>query len=355
MKRVFLSILVLCLLPLAAACEKPVQTPNFQPPAPSKTENVEADSIRYYVSSSASYEVFVLNRDGKYGILDADGNVLVEPVWDSVTLAPTADSEAAWETAEVKLFLSNNAENGMPETEGVFVNPDGTTEEGGWARWNNESCSVYWDVTNEQPVVFSHGADSDAYWGADISVYSRRGRTYPYYRADATADEQVIAVQALESYQFTQEGTSGRLESVTTAKDGKYALLSLETGKLVTDFLYTEHDPMGEVDGIIAMKKDSGWGYVGSAGNEITDFCYLPAFHYLGIGRNGEQRQFEGMYPPANGFLTVNEGEVFGFLSVNEGKLLVSPQYSAVSMPNTEGVYWAKNTDGTWSRHSLLG
>ena len=256
MKRILCLCLLLAVLFSAASCEPiglPRPAPNYSA-SEDLAQNVEADSIRYYCSPTTKYNVFILERDGKFGVIDGFGKVLVEPTWDCATLTHTAKDESEWGKAEVKVLLSNRTENGYPRMEGMFVEADGTLTEGTSGGWDYGRSLVYWDSNEKTPLLFSSGDGITEFRSTDVKDYRRPFRSSAYFFAAADTREKVVAVQAISDYELVEENGGVHLY-VTEEKDGKYALLSLETGKLLTDFVYEDYDRTGEVNDVIAMKK----------------------------------------------------------------------------------------------------
>ncbi|MBQ2730786.1 MAG: hypothetical protein IJF24_02050 [Clostridia bacterium] len=346
MKRILCLCLLLAVLFSAASCEPiglPRPAPNYSA-SEDLAQNVEADSIRYYCSPTTKYNVFILERDGKFGVIDGFGKVLVEPTWDCATLTHTAKDESEWGKAEVKVLLSNRTENGYPRMEGMFVEADGTLTEGTSGGWDYGRSLVYWDSNEKTPLLFSSGDGITEFRSTDVKDYRRPFRSSAYFFAAADTREKVVAVQAISDYELVEENGGVHLY-VTEEKDGKYALLSLETGKLLTDFVYEDYDRTGEVNDVIAMKKNGSWGYVDSAGREISEFYYLPCY----TGENGE----DGFYPNCNGYIAVCEGELYGLIEEQEGRVAEASQFADITMPTPHGRYWAKDLTGKWSAHKL--
>ncbi len=345
-RRIFALILSLCTLLALASCARHVKEPKeedaIREPEPEPI-GIVADCVHYYCSPTTPYEVFILERDGKFGVIDRAGNVLVEPTWDSAVLTHTAHTDVEWNDAEIKVYLSMDG----AAHEGVFVNADGTTEKDFFGGWGGPTSTVYWDANNDTPLLFSLNDGYTEFRGTDVSRYQRPSRFSRYFCAAADTEETVIAVQAISSYELVEGVDNVHLE-VKTEYENKYALLSLETGKLVSDFIYEDYDRVGEVNGILAVKQNGSWGYVDASGREITDFRYLPSFYEERWGENGYEDS-PAFYPATGGLIAVNEGELYGFVAKADGKMLVTPQFAAVSMADEEGRFWAKNSDGTWS------
>ena len=362
MKRTLSLLLALFLSLSLFSCTYRSQEPPKQDTTPEESDKVEtavpsgtknygivADSIRAYYSPDVDYEVFILERDGKFGVINHKGEILVEPTWDRAELANTAATDVEWSSGEVKIHLS--MDDGDP-TDGVFVNADGSLTPGFPGGFGAHShYEAYWDVEQNEPRIFWIGEGEAEDRGTDVSAYVARIRRCTYYADNAHTSPKMIPVQAISSYSFTDNDADvgGQKLSVTREKDGLYALLSLETGKLITDFVYEDYDRQGEVNRAIAMKKNGAWGYVDTIGREITRFGFLPCYTETVWGDDGWE-EVAAFYPNTrSNLITICEGELYGILEASEGRIYVIPAYTDISMPNTSGWFYAKVADGTWT------
>ncbi len=317
-------------------------------PSGTKNYGIVADSIRAYYSPDVDYEVFILERDGKFGVIDHKGTVLVEPKFDFATLAHTAKNDSEWQDAEIKILLSNKTEHGSASMEGFFVEADGTLTAGSYGGFGYASCLVYWDSTKNEPALFVENDGVCEYRGNHLEDYFSSPVFHTYFASKRLEKERMIPVQAISAYEITSTYDAEHLK-VTTEQNGRYALLSLETGKLLTDFVYEDYDRQGEVNRAIAMKKNGSWGYVDTIGREITRFGFLPCYTEKVWGKNGWE-EVAAFYPNTrSNLITFCEGELYGILEASEGRIYVIPAYTDISMPNTSGWFYAKVADGTWT------
>lgn len=361
MKRALSLLLSLSLALLLVSCGKPLQNApkqdadaengNLESTVPSGTDNfgIVADSIRAYYSPDVNYEVFVLERDGKFGVIDHKGNVLVEPKFDFASLAHTATCDSEWKDAEIKILLSNKTEHSTDSMKGFFVEADGTLTEGSCDGGGFHYCQIYWDVTQNTPLVFDDWDGHCDFLGTSTDDFFANPISHTYYRA--VERPRMVPVQAVSSYTIQTEdpdGSSWENLSVTVEKDGLYALLSLETGKLLTDFVYEDYDRQGEVNHIIAMKKNGSWGYVSTLGAEISRFGFLPCYTETIWGKNGWE-EVAAFYPNTRtNLITFCEGELYGVMDASEARVYVVPAFTDATLPNSSGWFYAQTADGTW-------
>lgn len=355
MKRTFSLFLCLLLLAGLFSCTPaPQKSPEPQKtPAPQKdvgtgVRGVVADNIYAYLSPDVDYKVFVIEKDGKFGVIDKDGNLLTEPTFDSATLCHTAKNDTEWETANVKVLLQNEG-----ETEGFFVEADGALTKGfcgGFAPHSH--YEVYWDSKNSRPAVFFLEEGKVSYVGDDVSVYRHRPRLYTYYADNASSAPQAIVIQAIDGYEITNDFGTERLH-VNLTSDEKYALLSLKTGELLTEFIYEDYDRMGMVNHVIALKRNGAWGYVNSLGREITRFGFLPTHTEL-LWEDGAVREVPSFLPTTHqNYIVLNEGSLYGIVEASEARFRVVSSFYALTLPNSDGWFFAKEKDGTWTAYNL--
>ena len=288
-------------------------------------DGVEADSIRY-TPGTVNYQVSVIERDGKFGLIDFKGNIVLPIEYRDIWLRrPTYDSR------ERMLFAYTNDGSWT----GVFLEADGTVSEiedpGGWGE--EHSYLVYWN--DGIPVVWG---DTLGLGGSTFEAYKKMW--YPMGNGLGTisiAPATVVPIQKMQGLTTNEYD-----EIVVNVPSEEYALLDFTTGELLTDFIYEECSRVGFVDGVLPVKKDGKWGYVNDNGEEITEFIYDAS----GIG--GESIwTYTKMYASTNGYTVVRQGDKWGLID-NKGNTVVEPIYDDISQVTNKGLFWIKR-DGKWA------
>lgn len=68
---------------------------------------VETKKKEYTITEVSTYNYFVLNKDSKYGVIDTKGKIIVEPIYDNVTI-PNPEKAVFVCKEEDKLIVLNN-------------------------------------------------------------------------------------------------------------------------------------------------------------------------------------------------------------------------------------------------------
>lgn len=285
-------------------------------------DGVEADSIRY-TPGTVNYQVSVIERDGKFGLIDFEGNIVLPIEYSSIDLGETEPNSG------VMMLRAIDEANGRH----MFLEADGSVSEICPSGWGYDGYDVYWN--NGIPMVWSI---QDGVVGSTFEAYKRMW--YPLSNGLGTIPlEPATVVPVQEMKGFTENEYD---ETVVDLVSEKYALLDFTTGELLTDFVYEECSRVGFVDGVLPVKKDGKWGYVNDKGEEITEFIYDAA------GTGGESIwTYTKMYASTNGYTVVRQGDKWGLID-NKGNTVVEPIYDDISQVTNKGLFWIKR-DGKWA------
>ena len=293
------------------------------PTQPPSIENVQADSIRYS-KGTVNYQVAVIERDGKCGLIDFEGRIVLPIEYHTIELNET---EYGAKTALLRAYKTEWGES-------VFLEADGSVspiEPGGWG--HNPRPHVYWD--GEKPIVWtifdgiagSTYEDYVRYWHAEDNMLGTIAFTPPT----------VVPIRHMRGW---RENEHEELEADLVSE--RYALFDFESGKLLTDFVYEDYSLLGMYEGVLAMKKNGRWGYVNEKGKPITRFEYDVAQ----IGTDGRGHKTR-MYAVTNGYIVVRKGDKWGLID-KQGKAVLPIEYEDLSQVNDSGQLWTKQ-NGTWS------
>lgn len=285
---------------------------------------IEADSIQYY-NCSETGNFAVIEKNGKYGLIDYSGNIILPIEYESIEPRETNPGGQ-----EIKLYAYDSNYNGY------WIEQNGSlTSEflGGWGfeggaeiYWWNEP--VMFDYF-EGKVPYSYEAYASYYHGSNVLGTITKG----------TAD--IIPVQQINGLSQT---TSNGMTTYTVKKvSEKYALLNLKTQTLITDFVFDDYGYSGFIEGILAVHKENKWGYIDENGKMITDFIYDTSEVTPWANNH--------MYSSLNNHIIVRQGDLWGLID-NSGNIVVETAYDGISQVNSNGMFWLKE-NGTWSLYQL--
>lgn len=282
--------------------------------------NVEADSIRYY-ACTAPVDFFVFEKDGKFGLINEDGAIILPAEYEAINLYETSPSGE-----EHKLYAYD------ANYQGYWIEQDGSLTPGFMGGWGFEdSAEIYWYgdpvmfVSSEGKVPYSYEIYASYSHGTSVLGTITRG----------TPD--VIPVQEINGY--SQTTISGMTTYSVEKVSEKYALLNLKSKKLLTDFIFDDYGSSGFVDGILAVSQNGKWGYINENGKMITDFAYDAS--------NVTEWGNTQMYAAMNGYIIVRQGNLVGLIDTN-GNNVIEVKYSAVSQVSHKNLFWLCE-NGTWS------
>lgn len=286
---------------------------------------VDADSILYY-ECTTPVDFCVIVRDGKYGLIDYSGNIILPIEYDSIDLYETSPSGQ-----EQKLFAEDSNYQGYWSEQDGTLTPDYL---GGWGF--EDGAEIYW---MDEPIMFDYFEGRVPYSYEAYASY-HHGSSVLGTITTGTAD--IIPVQQINGY--SESSSSDWLSDYTVDKvSEKYALLNLKTEALITDFVFDDYGYSGFVEGVLAVSKDGKWGYINESGKMITDFIY-DASEVAPWGNTY-------MYSALNNYIIVRQGDLWGLIDTN-GNAVVEVAYEGISQANSDGFIWLQE-NGTWSLYKL--
>lgn len=311
-----LTVLLLCLCTMAG-CRS--EKSEGQPPAVVAT--VEADAVRYY-KGTENYAFFVMEKDGVFRLIDHKGEAVTDRSFEEVYFGEAHPHSGR---AVLKTWTEDH-EAAMITADGRIG--DSVTAAFGYA---GESVTVVW-YQGKAAMIYG---DSDG----QISEYSAaRYKENPPKRCPGTIATAKASVVAVQEVLETVADANYEDVRVATKYSDRYALMDVESGTLITEFVYEYRDAVGFVDGLLAVKKDGHWGYVREDGTAVTPFVYEMISNESGR---------EQLYAPVNGYIVVKKDGKFGLIDT-DGNVVIDTQYEDVSQVNGDGYYWFKK-GGTWS------
>ena len=288
-------------------------------------EGVEADTICYY-QGSENYPFCVIEKDGKFGVIDYAGNPVVPMIYNEIFLTTVEPY-----SEEIKLCIGDNY-----PTEVYWIEADGTlVRDEGYGGWGFEySEDVCW--YDGKPIIVDMFGPFDAEREYDYDEYCDLMSGYVTFGLDFTAYGLPSVIPIREVSELGEE--------LTYASDN-YALFDLKTAKLLTGFIYEDYSN-GFVNGLMAVKRNGKWGYIRENGTVITGFVYDPVFHE----ESGEY-SITRLYTPINGYIAVSQRGKWGIIDT-DGKTVITPQFEDITQVDGQGRFWFKQ-NGTWTAAKL--
>ena len=282
-------------------------------------ENITMDDIEYYDCIEPG-NFCVVSQDGKYGLMDYSGNVILPVEYTSIREGSMLGDRI--------LFASDADENYYIVDSSGTLSPDPGGPGGGVEE------KLYW--YEDDYVSFSHETGISAR-GSEYFVY------HPAIRKNYWKNYGVIPVQKIIG---TKPLVGTAVDAVVESE--KFALLDLETGKLLTDFLYEDFDNRHCFQqGLLGVRRDGKWGYVDKTGTEVIPCIYediidTPWKEYALDKRN---------HAVVNGYIAVKLNGLWGLLN-HEGNVVVDIAFEDISQVNAEGKVWIKE-NGVWTLYQL--
>ena len=309
-------------------------------PAPKFTATgikAEADDIQFYPCKlgtfvedrTEDYEFSVIEKDGKFGLIDFDGEIILpvenERIFE-ISLAYGGNHLYIQNDDGTTYAVSKDGslleDYGYP---GGDVRPDPCWYNGEW---------VLFDITGFYEDEYGKEL-YDSYKTADeISLYNYT-RTAVKWDTDA-----VIPVREIVSATDMGMGYSAEYSE-------KWGFLDIKNNKMVSDFVYDYVDfEHGFMDGLLAVKKDGKWGYINEKGETVIDFIYDNCTE-----KEGGWGEEVGGYSAQNGYILVQKDGKFGILDTS-GNVIVDIIYDDASQVNKDGFLWLLQ-NGIWELYKI--
>lgn len=257
-------------------------------------------------SAYANYSV--IRQDGKYGLIDFRGNIVIQPEYD--------DYYTCW-CGEITLVNVIDEKNEKYE----YCTVDSSKQIVDYVSDHKDNApKYYWDAESEKIFVKNNNEE----YGTE-------------YKGKKTV---VVGEAKIES-------TGNGYYDITPEENSLYGLA--KKGKLLLDMVYFDYyAPSYKGAGLtgIALKDGEGkWGYVGSDGKTIVDFkCDGDMSTYNGGLIDDETKShpflFTGDYVP----VSVNAS--YGYYDI-EGNCIVRPGEFEQARPVHNGKAWVRY-NGLW-------
>lgn len=198
----------------------------------------------YNIEQVSGYKYFILNQNEKYGVIDAQGNILVQPNYDLVKIPNPS--------------------------KGVFVCYEGNSTK----VLNENSEEIDTEYQNVEPLTLKN-VSTDLIYEKSILSYEEDGK-YGIISLDGNRITKPI-YDSIETLQY-KEG------ELLIQKDGKYGVMNMngyviiepEYDLISADGYYSEQEEYRKDGYIVSVTTDEGYryGYIDSDGQKLVDTQY---------------------------------------------------------------------------------
>lgn len=299
-------------------------------------KSINENNLKYQVAEINDYNYFVLKSNGKYGVIDKTGNIIISSEYDDVKIP----------NPEKPIFVCYNGNNTKI--------------------LNEKNEEVLQEYKNVEPIRLTNIA-SDLMYEKSVFKYEENGK-YGIVSFEGKKITNAI-YEELESLPYKE----GQLQ---IKQDGKYGVINIKGkkiipnkyDKIVADGYYTDENQYDFAGYIVSLTTDEGYryGYINynrkkildveyndmSRVNEISEernsYIICAKNGQYGIMRNSEQvipNEYQSIrYDSSNKVFVVEKSKKYGIVNIS-GKEIVPTQYNQIDIT---GIYlYAQNEQGT--------
>ena len=252
------------------------------------------ESTRHYDISYA--DCFKIKQNGKYGIIDYNGKIVIKPKYDSI---------AAIRNSSDFVATSKDSDG---ETVQTYINYNDFSVESSYRKYNTLRYEYLWNATDNSAVFVQN--DNGEIYKDDLK---------------AALPESVRGVKDVDG-EYVGDGTYGLYIN----------------GKNIMGMIYSGAGCFS--NGMAAFKSNGVWGYIDSNGKTVLPFGYDAVKGYSAFG--GEDTPYESY----DGYVTVTKDGKFGVFT-NEGKAVTDMSYEGATPVVGGRAYILK--DGKWGLASF--
>lgn len=275
------------------------------------------DERLYFTSISDFWNGYaVIERDGKFGLINESGSIVVEPTYDGIGVFDSNGLYAPVKLGEEEYFIDKQGNRKLASDKGytnfgIFSEDVAPAVFDGMYGYVNDKFShteFIWEylgpMYNDMAAAKQNGK-----WGIINNKFTEL--TGYVYDEIAVNDFGICAAQ-----------------SVVLAKENdKWGIVG-NTGEFVVSPYYEDVKPFYEGGAFAAVKKDGLWGFVTFSGLELGSFVYEDAFSFCGS------------------FAAVKQDGLWGVIDGNL-EWVINPVFEDVMTMNESG-YMAVQKDGLW-------
>ena len=252
------------------------------------------ESTRHYDISYA--DCFKIKQNGKYGIIDYNGKIVIKPKYDSIVAIRNSSD-----------FITTSKDSDG-ETVQTYINYNDFSVESSYRKYNTLRYEYLWNATDNSAVFVQN--DNGEIYKDDLK---------------AALPESVRGVKDVDG-EYVGDGTYGLYIN----------------GKNIMGMIYSGAGCFS--NGMAAFKSNGVWGYIDSNGKTVLPFGYDAVKGYSAFG--GEDTPYESY----DGYVTVTKDGKFGVFT-NEGKAVTDMSYEGATPVVGGRAYILK--DGKWGLASF--
>mgnify|MGYP004468221133 FL=1 len=252
------------------------------------------ESTRHYDISYA--DCFKIKQNGKYGIIDYNGKIVIKPKYDSIVAIRNSSD-----------FIATSKDSDG-ETVQTYINYNDFSVESSYRKYNTLRYEYLWNATDNSAVFVQN--DNGEIYKDDLK---------------AALPESVRGVKDVDG-EYVGDGTYGLYIN----------------GKNIMGMIYSGAGCFS--NGMAAFKSNGVWGYIDSNGKTVLPFGYDAVKGYSAFG--GEDTPYESY----DGYVTVTKDGKFGVFT-NEGKAVTDMSYEGATPVVGGRAYILK--DGKWGLASF--
>ena len=291
-------------------------------------EKLEKSKKEYQVEKVSEYNYFVVKENDKYGVIDVNGNKIIETNYDNVVIPNPNKS--------------------------VFVCYTGDKTE----VFNDKKENLFQNYDNLEPLRLK-GVSTDLMYEKSVLKYSKDGK-YGIINFNGKKITSPI-YDEIDTLQF-KEG------ELLVKKDNKYGVINIKGAEIVkanydkieADKYYDENTGYKDCGYIVSITTDEGYryGYINKDGKELLKTDYNDLYRiletnseeaYLICAQNGKyglyknskkeiDNEYQSLrYDEFNNIIVALKGKQYGVLTM-EGKQIVPFKYNQIDITG-ENIY----------------
>lgn len=285
-------------------------------------QKVQEKNRKYEIETITEYKYFVVKENSKYGVIDRQGNKIIESQYDDIKIP----------NPEKAVFICYEGEN----TKALNLNGE----------------EIFTKYKNIEPLRLKN-ISSDLMYEKSALKYEKDGK---YGIIDFDGKKITNAIyEEIDTLQF-KEG------ELLVKKDGKYGVINIkgatlvktEYDKIEVDKFYEQANAYKNAGYIVTKTTEDGYryGYVNLEGKEIVETKYNDLYRvtevnsndiYIicaengryGLLKNGKQiidNEYQSLlYNESNDTITALKGKKYGVFS-NSGKLIIPFEYKQIDI-----------------------
>lgn len=300
------------------------------------TRKIQKENRRYETETITEYKYFVVKEENKYGVIDVQGNKIIETQYENVKIP-------------------------NPE-KAVFI----CYEENNTKILNDKNEEIFTQYENIEPLRLKN-ISSDLMYEKSVLKYSKDEK-YGIIDLNGKIITKPI-YEEIDTLQF-KEG------ELLVKKDGKYGVINIKGTTLVktnydkieTDKYYENNNEYKNAGYIVSKTTEEGYryGYVNLAGKEIIEPKYNDLYRiteinsqdiYIICAENGKygliindkkiiENDYQSLvYTESNNNIIALKGKKYGVLSTT-GKIIVPFEYKQIDVTGTY-IYATTNDENT--------